>query len=201
MSSIVRRVVVAMLMVAGVSALGVGPANACSLAVTPYTVDGKHWNALGGGPIAVRVGDRLRIQGRGFYEIVPSAELPSTTSTTRPDGLEVADCPSTRPASSVSVGFNQAPHETVELATVSGDVVDVEVVIPSSAVPGPAILSAGSGPEVKLNVLAGPLSTTRPNDLPRTGSGAWPTAGTGLVLVLGGAALVRVGRRRRTRVG
>jgi hypothetical protein len=146
------------------------------------------------------VGDRVHLTGADFYDIVPEAERPSTTTTTLPGGGILPTCPDTRPAAAVTVHFHQDGVGSTELARVVGNAIDLDVVIPASAAPGPALLIAGSGLPVPLTVVPGSTVTTRPSELPRTGTATWPTASTALVLLGVGLALTTTTRvRERSR--
>ena len=147
-----KRLVVALVSVAlvgsaGLIADGVHDAGACSVALAPITVD----------PPQAAVGDMVHVSGGPQFEFVPEAEQPSTTTTTLPDGQIVATCSPTRPITHQTLSFVQGESSFV-LAEVDGDTLDIDVVIPDGAAPGPATMLSTSGGRGQVEITSPPAT-------------------------------------------
>ena len=139
---------IAILGATGLTMAGIRDAAACSFPVQPpIVVDPPHAAA----------GDVVHLSGGPTYEFVPEAEQSSTTSTTLPGGGQIATCAPTRPITHQTLSFVQG-ESTLVLAEVDGATLDVDIVIPASAVPGPATILSTTGGQGQLEITSPPAT-------------------------------------------
>ena len=121
---------------------GVREAGACELALRPIIVD----------PPEAAVGDLVHVSGGPTFEVVPAADQASTTTV---PGAPISTCPPTRPVTHQTLSFVQGDSLLV-LAEVDGAPLDVDVVIPDGAAPGPATIVSASGGQVQIEITGPP---------------------------------------------